>query len=80
MDDRELQEFYSWRTSVANDKLTYASTNKLEIRNCKDLLRKLKDHPQSIENYLKDEGKSKSHYESRDYKFGEWKYFSFFKL
>ena len=77
----EMEEFYNWRSLVGNDKLTLPSRKK-EVRNCKDLLTRLRHHPEHIENYLKDyrdEAKNKST-ESKDYRLGEWKIFSFSTL
>ena len=69
--NKELEDFQKWTSLVRNDRLISTSKDKRQIQNCKDLLIKLKNDPQNIDNFLKDEDKKKIFPESREYQMGK---------
>ena len=69
--NKELEDFQNWTSLVRNDRLISTSKDKRQIQNCKDLLIKLKNDPQNIDNFLKDEDKKNIFPESREYQMGK---------
>ena len=69
--NKELAEFQKWACLVRNDRLISTSKNKNQVRNCKDLLIKLKNDPMNIDNFLKDEDRKNIFPESREYQMGK---------
>lgn len=69
--NKELEDFQKWTSLVRNDRLISTSKDKRQIQNCKDLLIKLKNDPQNIDNFLKDEDKKNIFPESREYQMGK---------
>ena len=69
--NKELEDFQKWTSLVRNDRLISTSKDKRRIQNCKDLLIKLKNDPQNIDNFLKDEDKKNIFPESREYQMGK---------
>ena len=69
--NKELEDFQKWTSLVRNDRLISTSKDKRQIQNCKDLLIKLKNDPQNIDNFLKDEDKKNIFLESREYQMGK---------
>ena len=51
--NKELAEFQKWACLVRNDRLISTSKNKNQVRNCKDLLIKLKNDPMNILQHVK---------------------------
>ena len=69
--NKELAEFQKWTCLVRNNRLISTSKNKNQVRNCKDLLIKLKNDPMNIDNFLKDEDRKNIFPESREYQMGK---------
>ena len=69
--NKELAEFQKWTCLVRNDRLLSTSKDKNQVRNCKDLLIKLKNDPMNIDNFLKDEDRKNIFPESREYQMGK---------
>lgn len=71
--NKDLNDYFSWQTSVRNDVLQNKSKNTGNIQNSWDLHTTLKKDAKNISNYLKhdiDHLKSVKHPQSREYIFG----------
>ena len=69
--NKELADFVKWSCLVRNDRLISTSQNRSKVKNCKDLLVRLKKDPQNIDNFLKDEDLNNIYPESREYQMGK---------